>query len=251
MIADTLVCILLVLGVAFGISLNFVGLFRFSLAESVVAGAALSLIAAWGIAWAVFISGAPLWGYALLPLVAAAGIALTSASLRGAAGIVRDPGARELVFGQLIVTGWCVGWLGFVRSHSGGAWTGDSYEHWERALFFLHRWPAYRLFIDQFEMPARPPLANVLTAAFMQMTRIDYAHYQLITTVLCSLAYLPVGLLAGRFGGRRAARIAAVLVMLNPLFLQNATYPWTKLLAVFFILTGLYFFLRVRDNDQA
>jgi 4-amino-4-deoxy-L-arabinose transferase-like glycosyltransferase len=251
MIADTLVCILLVLGVAFGISLNFIRFFRLSLAESVVAGAALSLVAAWGVAWAVFISGAPLWGYALLPAFAAAGIALTSASQRGAAGIVRDPGARDLVFGQLIVTGWCVGWLGFVRSHSGGAWTGDSYEHWERAHYFLHQWPDYRLFIDQFEMPARPPLANVLTAAFMQMTRSDYAHYQIITTVLCSLAYLPVGLLAGRFGGRRAARIAAVLVMLNPLFLQNSTYPWTKLMAVFFILTGLYFFLRVRDEDEA
>jgi 4-amino-4-deoxy-L-arabinose transferase-like glycosyltransferase len=99
--------------------------------------------------------------------------------------------------------------------------------------------------------PPGPPLANVLTAAFMQMTRSDYAHYQIITTVLCSLAYLPVGLLAGRFGGRRAARIAAVLVMLNPLFLQNSTYPWTKLMAVFFILTGLYFFLRVRDEDEA
>jgi 4-amino-4-deoxy-L-arabinose transferase-like glycosyltransferase len=251
MIADTLVCILLVLGVAFGISLNFIGLFRLSLAESVVAGAALSLIAAWGIAWAIFISGAPLWGYVLLPACAAVGIALTSASLRGAAGMVRDPGARDLILGQVIVTGWCVGWLSFVRSHSGGAWTGDSYEHWERAHFFLREWPAYRLFIDQFEMPARPPLANVLTAAFMQLTRTDYAHYQLISTVLCSLAYLPVGLLAGRFGGRTAARIAVVLMMLNPLFLQNATYPWTKLLAVFFILTGLYFFLRVRDRDEA
>jgi 4-amino-4-deoxy-L-arabinose transferase-like glycosyltransferase len=249
MIADTLVCILLVLGVAFGTSLNFIRLFRLSLAESVVAGAALSLIAAWGFAWVIFISGAPLWGYALLPAFAAAGIALTSASLRGAAGIARDPAARDLVIGQLVVTGWCVGWLGFVRSHSGGAWTGDSYEHWERAHYFLHEWPSYRLFIDQFELPARPPLANVLTAAFMLMTSRDYAHYQLISTVLCSLAYLPVGLLAGRFGGRRAARIAAVLVMLNPLFLQNATYPWTKLMAVFFILTGLYFFLRVRDDD--
>src|SRR5580658_3401650 len=100
MIADTIVCILLVLGVAFGISLNFIRFFRLSLAESVVAGAALSLIAAWGIAWAVFISGAPLWGYALLAAFAAAGIALTSTSPSGAAGFVRDPGARDLVLGQ-------------------------------------------------------------------------------------------------------------------------------------------------------
>jgi len=39
--------------------------------------------------------------------------------------------------------------------------------------------------------------------------------------------------------------------MVNPLFLQNATYPWTKLPAAFLILAGLYFFLRVRDADPA
>jgi len=251
MIVDTLVCILLVLGVTFGLSLNLVGLFRLRPAESVVAGAALSLVAAWGFAWAVFVSGAPLWAYALLPAFAAAGVASTAANPRWAAGLARDPGARDLLVGQLIVTGWCVGWLAFVRSHSGGAWTGDSYEHWERAHFFLRQWPADRLFIGLFQMPARPPLANVLAAAFLRMTREDYAHYQLISAILSSLAFLPVGLLAGRFGGPRAARVALVAMMLNPLFLQNATYPWTKLLAVFFILTGLYFFLRVRDGGPA
>ena len=72
-----------------------------------------------------------------------------------------------------------------------------------------------------------------------------------MTTILCSLAYLPVGLLAWRFGGRHAARVAAAILMVNPLFLQNATYPWTKLPAAFFILSSLYFFLRVRDRDEA
>jgi 4-amino-4-deoxy-L-arabinose transferase-like glycosyltransferase len=251
MIVDTLACILLVLGVTFGLSLPFVGIFRLNPAESVVAGAALSLLAAWGFAWAVFISGAPLWAYGLLPVFAAAGIILALRRHRVAAGIAGDPAARDLVVGQLSVTGWCVGWLAFVRSHSGGAWMGDSFEHWERAHFFLRQWPADRLFIDLFQMPARPPLANVLTAAFMRLTREDYAHYQVISAILCSLAYLPVGLIAGRLGGPRAARVAVVVLMLNPLFLQNATYPWTKLPAVFFILTGLYFFLRVRDNDPA
>jgi 4-amino-4-deoxy-L-arabinose transferase-like glycosyltransferase len=251
MIVDTLACILLVLGVTLGLSLPFVRYFRLSPAESVVAGAALSLIGAWVFAWVAFISGAPLWTYVLLPVFAAVGLILTSARLRGGSGVVWDSCARDLMVGQLIVTGWCVGWLAFVRSHSGGAWTGDSFEHWERAHFFLRQWPADRLFIEQFQLPARPPLANVLTAAFMQLTREDYAHYQVISAVLCSLAYLPVGLLAGRLGGPRAARIAVLALMLNPLFLQNATYPWTKLPAVFFILTGLYFFLRVRDDDGA
>jgi hypothetical protein len=43
--------------------------------------------------------------------------------------------------------------------------------------------------------------------------------------------------------------MAAVILMLSPLFVENSTYPWTKLQAAFFILAGLYFFLRVRDRD--
>jgi len=247
MIADTLVCLLLVLGVAFGLSRPFIDRFRLDPAEAVVAGAALSLVAAWAIAWAVFTTGCPLWGYWLLPALASAGLAL---GWRGAARLAADPAARDLMAGQLIVTGWCVAWLSFVRNHSGGAWMGDWLEHWQRARFFLRDWPSDKPFIDIFEMPARPPLANVLTAAFMRMTQADYAHFQVIMAALCSLAYLPVGLLAGRFGGRSAARLAAVILMVNPLFLQNATYPWTKLPAVFFILAGFYFFLRVRDDDD-
>jgi len=248
MIVDTLACIALVLGVAFGLSLPLVGRFRFSPAETVVAGVGLSLIIAWGLAWAVFVSGCPLWAYGVVPLLAAVSLAVR---WRAAAGLLADPAARELIAGQLLVTGWCVGLLSFVKSHSGGAWTGDAFEHWERALYFLRGWPHDRLFIDLFELPARPPLANVLAAAFIRLSGADYAHFQLVTTILCCLAFLPVGLLAGRFGGRPAVRVAAVVVMVNPLFVQNATYPWTKLQTVFFILAALYFFLRVRDRGEA
>jgi 4-amino-4-deoxy-L-arabinose transferase-like glycosyltransferase len=82
------------------------------------------------------------------------------------------------------------------------------------------------------------------------MTAVDFAHFQVISAILSSLAFLPLGLIAVRLGGAGAARIAAVIVMLNPLFIQNCTYPWTKLPAAFFILAGLYFFLRVRSRDR-
>jgi len=246
MIVDTLACPLLVLGVAFGLSRPVVDRMGLSPAEGLVAGAALSLIGAWGIAWAVFIAGATPSAYWLVAAAALAGLA---AGRRGVRTLAADAPARDLAAGQLMVTAWCVAWLSFVRNHSGGAWLGDWLEHWQRAHYFLREWPRERLFFDIYQLPARPPLSNVLTAAFMRMTGADYAHYQLIMTALCSLAFLPMGLLAGRFGGRRAARVAAAVAMLNPLFIQNATYPWTKLQAAFFILTGLYFFLRVWDQD--
>jgi 4-amino-4-deoxy-L-arabinose transferase-like glycosyltransferase len=246
MILDTLACLLLVLGVAFGLSRPVADRLGLRPAEGLVAGAVLSLIGAWVVAWAVFICGGPISAYWLVPAAALAGLA---AGRRGAARIIADPAARDLAVGQLLVSGWCVSWLAFVRNHSGGAWLGDWLEHWQRAHYFLREWPANRLFFDTYQLPARPPLSNVLAAAFMRVAGADYAHYQLFMAALASLAFLPLGLLAWRFGGRPAARVAAAVVMLNPLFVQNATYPWTKLHAAFFILSGLYFFLRVWDED--
>jgi len=246
MLVDTLACLLLVLGVTIGLSRPIMDRLQLGHSESLVAGSALSLLIAWGVAFGVFVSGAPLLGYWLVPILALAGMAL---GLRGLRRHAADPAARDLLIGQLIVTLWCVSCLSFVRSYSGGAWLGDWLEHWQRTHFFLRDWPKGRLFFDIYEVPARPPLPNVLTAAFLRVTSADYAHYQLVMTVLCSLAYLPVGLLAGRFGGRQAVRVAAAVLLISPLFLQNATYPWTKLQAAFFILCGLYFFLRIRDQD--
>jgi hypothetical protein len=246
MFAETLACLVLVLGVAFGLGQPLVSRLPLAPAEALVAGVGLSLIGAWLVAWAVFTTGLPLSLYWLLPALAAAGMALSWPGLRRMAG---DPVARDLASGQLIVTLWCVGCLAFVRAYSGGAWIGDWVEHWQRAHYFLRAWPAGTPFYDIYELPARPPLANVLTATFLLMVRPVYADYQVIMATLSSLAYLPTGLLASRYGGRAAARMAVVLVLVSPLFLQNATYPWTKLPAAFFILAGLYFYLRVRDGD--
>jgi len=246
MLVDTMACLLLVLGVTIGLSRPIMDRLTLGHAESLVAGSALSLLVAWGVAWAVFVSGAPLAGYWFVPVLGLAGLA---AGLKGLRRLATDPLARDLIIGQLLVSAWCVACLCFVRTYSGGAWLGDWLEHWQRAHFFLRDWPKGQLFFDIYAVPARPPLSNVLTAAFLRVTSVDYAHYQVVMAVLSSLAYLPVGLLAGRFGGRQAARIAAVVLMANPLFMQNATYPWTKLQAAFFILSGLYFFLRLRDQD--
>lgn len=245
MIAETLACLLLVLAVALGLSLPVAGRLGLRPAEALVAGVLLSLLGAWAVDWAVFTSGCPLWAYWAAP---AASVAFLVAGRRSLAGLAGDPDARDLAAGQLLVTAWCVGLLSFVKVQSGGAWTGDSFEHWSRALYFLRMWGHDRPFIGIYALPARPPLANVLVAGFLRLTAADYAHFQLISAILASLAYLPVGLLAQRFGAGRSARVAAVILMVNPLFVQNATYPWTKLQAAAFILAGLYFFLRVRDG---
>jgi hypothetical protein len=136
-----------------------------------------------------------------------------------------------------------------ISSYSGGGWAGDWFEHWERAKFFLEHWPLDRNFLVTYPLTARPPLANVVTGAFLRLTRVDYAHYQLVTALLSSLAFLPAALLARRWGGARAVAVLAVLFMVSPSFVENATFAWTKLPAALFVLAALYFFLRAHEAE--
>ena len=88
MLVDTLACLLLVLGVTIGLSRPIMDRLRLGHAESLVAGSALSLLVAWGVAWAVFVSGAPLAGYWIVPVLGLAGLA---AGLRGLGGLPPTP----------------------------------------------------------------------------------------------------------------------------------------------------------------
>lgn len=214
-------------------------------AERILASVALSLIGVFAFAWAVFVWSLPApWLWAI-PCGAVLALVVDAPALRQ---VARDREARELVLAQTLVSFWCLGWLSLVGSYSGGGWSGDWVEHWERARFFLERWPHDSQFIHQYALPARPPLANVVTAALLRLTRADFAHYQVFSTLLASCAFLPAALLARRWGDRRSPWILAALLMLNPMFIQNATFPWTKLPTAFFALGAVCFFLRARDE---
>lgn len=216
-------------------------------AERLLASVMLSLVLSWLGAWLIFVADLPRVTLWLLPVLAMAGLCAGRPALQT---IWHNPVARDIAIAQLLVTTWCVIWQSWIISYSGGGWSGDWFEHWERSRFFLHDWPKDFLFIGQYPLPARPPLANVLTGAWMHLTQVDFAHYQLFSTCFSSLAFLPAVLLAHRFGGGRSVIwVAAVVMMLNPLFVQNATFPWTKLPGAFFVLAGIHFFLAV-DGRQ-
>lgn len=214
--------------------------------EKLCATVLLSLLALYLFAFLVFVTGLPPTVHHALPFGALAGLLYRRAELTAT---LRDPDARSLLTGQALVAAWCLGWLTFVTSYSGGSWAGDWLEHWQRTRFFLEHLPLETKFIGVHALPARPPLANLVTGAFLSATSVDFPHYQLFTTLLNSLAFLPAALLARRFGGAAAMAILTVLVMVSPFFAQNATFAWTKLIAAAWVLSGLYFFLRARDSD--
>ncbi len=249
--SSLLPCLLLFCLTAFGLGWPLAARLRLDPAEKLCAAVLLSLLVMYLAAFAIYLLRLPLATFWILPAGAAAGLALTQTAL---GAMWRDAETRALLIGQLLVTGWCTSWLFFVTSYSGGGWTGDWYEHWERTRFFLEHWPHEAKFLGVYVLPARPPLANLVTGALLALTPGNFAYYQLFTTLFSSLAFLPAALLVRRFqpgrpgaalgGFLSAVAVFTVIVMVNPSIVQNATFAWTKLTPVSLVLAGLYFYLR-------
>jgi len=243
---DLLCTGLTLFGVTVGLAWPLAARLKLSPPEKLLASTGLSLLGTFLFAWLVYVLALPTTALVALPVMAALGLVF---NLRSLLTSWRDPEVRDLAFAQLLVAGWGVGWLGFVVTYSGGYWTGDWFGHWQRTQFFLEHWPRDQLFNGFDPITSRPPLVNVVTGAFLAANASSFAAYQLVMTLLGTLAFLPAALLARRWGGRSASALLVVFFLVSPLFVQNATFAWTKLPATFFILSGLYFFLRTHDAD--
>jgi hypothetical protein len=233
--------------VSFGLAWPCVARLDLPPADKLLASVALSLLGVFLFGGLIYLAAWPNTLALLLPLLALTGVAVRRDEFRQ---LCSDAAVRQLAIGQLLVAAGAVFWLATIENYSGGGWAGDWYEHWERTRFFLEHWPLDTKFIAQYHLTARPPLANIVTAVFLAMTTADFAHYQLVGTLAASAAFLPAALLAHRWGGNRAIPVLVVLLLVNPLFMQNATFAWTKLPAAFFVLAGVAFFLRAREDES-
>jgi hypothetical protein len=235
-------CVVVFLGLVFGLGLPLVAAWRITPPEKICAGAAVGVVLLYLFELVHYWLNLPAVAYGLPP---AAALALLAGRRHACAAVWRDPATRRLLGAYLLVAGWSLGFLALVRSYSGGGWALDWADHYTRALFFLHHRPVHWPLYGGDHLPTRPPLANAVTAVFLALTRADCAYFQIFTTLAGSLAFLPGWLFAGRFS-RNAPRAQAwltVLFMLNPSVLENLTFAWTKLITVFFVLTAVYFFL--------
>jgi hypothetical protein len=239
---ELLRCLVVFLGLVFGLGLPLVAGWRLTPPEKICAGAAVGVVLLYLFALVHYWLNLPAIAFGLPPLAA---LVLLALRRHACAAVLRDPAARRLLGAYLLVAGWSLGLLALVRSYSGGGWTLDWADHYTRAQFFLHHRPAYWPLYGGDHLPTRPPLANAVTAIFLALTSADCAFFQIFTTLASSLAFLPVWLFAGRFSRNapRAQAVLTVLFMLNPSVAENSTFAWTKLITVFFVLTGVYLFL--------
>lgn len=165
------------------------------------------------------------------------------------AAFFNEPLVRTALGGWSMLAVYSVLMHSLVVSYSGGGWAGDWYEHYERTRFFLQRWPANHLFLETYSLPARPPMANLVTAGFLALSGTTFASYQVVTTLLSSLIFFPLSLIAGKAAA--GLRWLVVLLMLNPLFVHNVAYPWTKLVAGFFIVLSVMLIWQARHEPRA
>ncbi len=158
--------------------------------------------------------------------------------------LARDPDVREAALAWLLLTLGCLALLACVVSYNGGFWTGDWEEQYQRPLLFLRLRAEDADFQRLVVITGRPPLANLADAALLWFAGAGFASHQIAMLLLNSLAFFPAALFARTLGRNRAAiALVALLLLLNPLFLQNTTYAWTKLLTAFFVLTALHLLL--------
>lgn len=231
--------------VMFGLGWPIAAKLPFDAIGRLVATLVVSVALTWLVAWTIFVTNASWNLFWAVPFAATVGIVTSG---RAALELWRDSSVRAVLVGFALVAAWCLGWLALIQSYSGGGWSGDWFEHWERALFFINRPPLDTLIITAYSLPARPPLGNTLVAGFLTLTGIHFYTYQIISTLLSCLAFIPAAALALRWRPERmAVGVLALLFLTQPLLLQNATFPWTKLPTAALVLASLYFFLKTAE----
>jgi Dolichyl-phosphate-mannose-protein mannosyltransferase len=226
----------------FGPGLVAVRYFKWDNIEKVVCVIGVSLIFNYLAAFSIYIIDFPQWVYFIQALI---NVILFISYYKTFRIFLQDPHVLNILSGFLVIICWLLLFNTLISSFSGGTWRNDWYEHFHRTLFFLDRLPIDTIFIDLYILPARPPLMNLLGSYYLAIFGNNFYVFQHIFTLLNALVFFPVYLFASKYFSGNINRVLLVVIflMFNPLFVQNATYTWTKLLTAFFVLYSLYLYI--------
>jgi hypothetical protein len=242
MIGRAVLVVPLILVFSTGPGLFFVKRLRWNPLERLAGSIALSLILIFALTFSAYVAGFSRPAYYVIAIVLAA---LSLASIRDAAAVFRSPVVRQTAFAFCLLLVWALALQSLIRHYSGGDWCCDWLEHYQRSLFFVERWPKDFLFIGRYLLTGRPPFMNVLCAFFLGIAGTEFPIYQTVSTVLNLFAFFPCCVLARQFAPRVRGRGWLLMIFLgaNPMFFMNTTFPWTKVLAAFYVILALHLYL--------
>ena len=224
---------------------------RWSPLEKLCGSIGLSLILLYLAAWGIYVAG-PADQRPAFFAVSMVCCLLGALAWRDAVALLRVARVRRAALGYAFLLLWTLLVTAIVRVYSGANWSADWFEHFERTLFFLHRFPADTPLFAGYKLPARPPMMNVLAAFFLGQTQDRFETFQVIFVFLNSLPFLACCLAMPRLVGPRRQRLLPLVAFfaMNPVVMENATYSWTKLLAAFYVILALWFYLAAwKKND--
>jgi len=249
-------CLLAICGFAPGFF--FLRRLRWSPMEKLCGSIGLSLALLYLTSWAIYLVHPP-GGRAAWFLASVACAAAAIAARRDIRGLLRARQVRRALAGYGFLLAWTLLILSMIRVYSGAGWSIDWMEHFQRVLYFLHRFPTTTPVWFGYELPARPPMMNLLGAFFLGQAGDEFALHQVVFTALNLLLFLSCCLMLPALGWRVAGRrglaggrtlALTALFAASPLVMENATYPWTKALAAFYAVLALWFYLAGwRKND--
>ena len=125
----------------------------------------------------------------------------------------------------------------------GGLRIGDWVAHWFLVVIYLGQpQPDVRTFVNRvgdFGVISRPPLYNLEGGLLVGSLDMQFWPFQLVTPLLALSVAAAGALWARAIGGPRAAWIVGPLIGLSPFLLQNASYPWSKMVAAGLVLLFL------------
>jgi hypothetical protein len=239
-----IVCVVLSIGPGFII----VDRWRWRPIETLAASIGLSWIMVYLAAFLIYAWSLP--GSLHLALFCLAAIAAL-ASARGLWRLFHRAEVYRALASWFVLLVWGLAGLALIRNYSGGNWSSDWFEHFERSQFFAERWPL-GIGLSGYLLPARPPFMNLAAATVLSITGLDFQSFQVVFLFLNSLVVIPLCLIGPALSGRRtSAALLTILMMANPMFQQNVTWTWTKLFTAFYVILGYALYLAGKRREDA
>lgn len=236
---DLFALVPLLLVVGFGPGFFVVRYLRWSPLETLVASVGLSLSLLFLALFAAFWMDA---SHMALVVITTGAAGLSAATWPDARRLWRHRIVRRATFSLVGLAAWTLLVLSLIREYGGGDTCCDWLEHYQRTQHFLSRWPDDFLYINRYLFTARPPLMNAVAAYLLRWVGTEFAHFQIVFSVLNVLVLLAcclVSRVVSRTGRPADPRLLAIMLGANPMFFMNTTFAWTKVLTAFFILLGL------------
>lgn len=137
-----------------------------------------------------------------------------------------------------------------IRVYSGERWHSD----WHNQFLTSGVFSGLMEQVDINTLIKRPPLMDLVVSIYFRLLGNDGNVYFTVSTLLKSLVILPMLLLMRFLAPQQqkpSLHVSLLFVMCaSPFLMQQITFSWTKLFAVFYLLLGAYFYLCFIQTDR-